>query len=186
MIESDVSDAELDRQATVTGLAGLSVVALVLAVLLLLFPLGTTYDSDCGTILQRPPSPCDDRATHRLWAVIGVAVLAAALCVLAARLARHRGRFVAAALVTIAVIAALILVGAPYAQDARTTAGVTFVLHCPGRFSDSGGQEHPPPGSEDVCSDSADRRLAVAGFLVIFATGGAIVLLRRDRHSAAR
>lgn len=176
-----LSDSEVDRQFKVTASVSLSIVAFAFAVMLLLFPLGETYDDDCGTILQRPVSPCDDRAVHRMWGIVLACFVAAAFCLLAWRFARRRALFASVVLMTVAVVVAGVLLAAPYGEPAATSVGVTFVLHCPGRFSELGGQEHPPPGTEHVCSEAARRRLGLSVVIVILAGASSVAILRRAR-----
>jgi hypothetical protein len=89
---------------------------------------------------------------------------------------------------TVAAVAALVLVGAPYAVSTQgstqTRVGVPFDLHCPGRFTEYGGYEHPPPGTEHACAREADRRLLVSVGLVGIALVSATLLWRHPRDRA--
>jgi hypothetical protein len=178
------NESEYDSYFRAEAAGILGFIALVTAVALLLSPLGTTYDSDCGTLLQHPYpiATCEDRGHNRLILVAMAAFVALGLAILAVRWSRHRAR----AFVVVVGIAVLtvggVVVGAPYGEHATTNAGVSFVLHCPGRFSEYGGQEHPPPGTEHVCSDADSRRAGLAFGVVGVAVLSSAAVILRDRR----
>lgn len=173
--------SELERQWRAVAAGILAFVALGVAVMLLLVPLGSTYDSDCGTILQH--SSCEDRADTRVVLVVIAAVVAAVLCFVAVKSSRRRPRTLVTALGTVAGVVALVVVGAPFAEDATVTGGRSFDLHCPGVFTEYGGYEHPPPGTENVCGTARGRRVAVAGGIVAGAGVAGVLILWRARRA---
>ncbi|MEY2452721.1 MAG: hypothetical protein QOD92_2295 [Acidimicrobiaceae bacterium] len=177
-------ETELERTGRVVGAAILSSVALGVAVVLLLWPLGSIYDSDCGSLLQHPPSQgtCADRAGTRVVAIVMVAIIAAAFFLFALRSSRRKPYIASGGLLTVAVVAALLLIGAPYAVSTTTSLGRSFNLHCPGRFTEYGGYEHPPPGTAHDCGEEANRRLGVSVVIVGLAAVASFALLRRRRH----
>jgi hypothetical protein len=172
---------DLERTGRVVGAAVLSFVVLGVAVVLLLFPLGSIYDSDCGTLLQHPPTggECADRAARRTIEIEVAVAIAAAFFLWALLSSRRKASVAAGGLMTVALVAALLLVGAPYAVSTKTSLGRQFDLHCPGRFTEYGGYEHPPAGTEHACGREANRRLAISIGILGAAAAGAIVLLRR-------
>jgi hypothetical protein len=177
-------ESDLERTGRVVGAAILSFVALGIAVVLLLWPLGSIYDSDCGSLLQHPPSQgtCADRASVRTSAIAVVVVVSAAFFALALYSSRRRPYVASGGLLTAAVVAALLLIGAPFAVSTTTSSGQPFDLHCPGRFTEYGGYEHPPPGTAGECGKAANVRLGVSVVIVGVAAVGSIVLVRRRRQ----